>query len=99
MDRHSRTAPEFSRRDNKPILAYAYWSKVAKLSKGEVSVALFDADNRQEDVSPPRKVSLNASPQRFFASWASKDLAPGFYRVDFLWDGTPVWRTYFHVTD
>ncbi len=90
---------EFSRRDNKPILAYAYWSTKAKLSKGDVSVALFDADNRQKDVSPPKKVSLNSSPQRFFASWASKDLAPGFYRVDFLWDGTPVWRTYFHVSD
>lgn len=90
---------EYSTRDDTPVTVYSYWKKKGKLSKGEVSGSIFDASNHQRGSVPAKKISLKDQSERVSFSFAPKQLAAGYYRLDLLWDGTPVWRIYIHITE
>jgi len=90
---------EYSTRDDTPVTVYSYWKKKGKLSKGEVSASIFDASNQQRGSVPAKKISLKDQSERVSFSFAPKQLAAGYYRIDLLWDGTPVWRIYIHITE
>lgn len=89
---------EFSRRDA-TIAVYGYWMKKDKLSKGEVSIVVFDTRNKVQSNIPPLKVTLRDTEQRIVTSWSPQNMPPGDYRVDMNWDGKPVWRTYIRIVD
>jgi hypothetical protein len=90
---------EFSSHEDAPAIVYGYWKKRGKLSKGEVSGAIFDATNRQRGSLPAKKISLKDEGERVSYSFSLKGLPAGYYRIDLLWNGAPAWRTYIHVID
>lgn len=78
---------------------FTLWLKKGKISKGTVSVSVFDALNRVKAPGPGRKLSLGHNPQQVSFSFPRTPLAPGTYRADVHWDGQTVWRTYFRVVE
>lgn len=98
-DRRFREVAEFSSREHSTIAVYTYWIKRAKVSKGEVSAAIFDADNRRVGSIAPKKISLKGTEQRFSFALPVKGIPPGRYRIDTYFDGRPVWRNHVQVTD
>jgi hypothetical protein len=93
-----RDLSDFSTRDTQ-IWVFALFSRKGKLSKGEVSVNVYDPLNRLRVSGPSKKVSLPEQPERISFSFSPASLTPGFYRVDLNWDGRPVWRTFVRITD
>jgi hypothetical protein len=98
-DRRLTENTEFSTRDDAAVHVYTFWVKRSKLSKGALSVRVYDAENRERSSAPPKKVTLRDQEQRFSVSWSPKGMAPGFYRIDVLWDGNPAWRTYIRIVE
>jgi S1-C subfamily serine protease len=94
-----RDRTEFSARDDAQINVYGYWLKKAKLSKGELSGAVFDAENQVRVTIAPKKITLTDQQQRVAFAISPKGLTPGYYRIDVCWDGKPAWRLYVHITD
>jgi hypothetical protein len=93
-----RDVSDFSARDAQ-VWIYAMLAKKSKLSRGEISVAIFDSANRIRVTSPGKKVTLGEPPERFSVSFSPANLQPGVYRVDLNWDGHPAWRTFIRVTE
>ncbi len=91
------TKVEFSRRDSASLLMA--WNPRAK-GKAVVSLKVFDAVGRPVLVGPPAQLKFRAG-QFMQASWNLEvgRLGAGLYRLDMLEGETPVWRTYFRVTD
>ena len=98
-ERSVRDEREFSSRDDIPINVYGYWVKRGKVSKGEISAAIFDASNHQWAAFPPKKITLKDDEQRVAISFSGKGLRAGYYRIDMCWDGQAVWRAYIHITE
>lgn len=90
---------DYSTRDDTPVTVYSYWKKKGKLSKGEISGAIFDASNQPRGSLPAKKISLKEQGERISYAFDPRSLPAGYYRIDLRWDGTPVWRIYIHVTD
>jgi hypothetical protein len=89
---------QFSSQDNE-IGVFTQWIKKGKISKGAVSVVVFDASNHLRATGPAKKVALGREPQQVSFTFPRGPLPPGTYRVDISWDGHPVWRTFFVITD
>jgi len=68
--------------------------------KVETSVELYDMDNRALLRSKPSKIQFDTGKIIAF-DWRLpiKDLAPGLYRVDVLFDGNAAWRGFFRVNE
>ena len=68
--------------------------------KGLSSILIYNLDNRLLGQSAPMKVSLDAGQTKFWnAEFPLANLTPGVYRVDLTFDGNPLWRTYFRITE
>jgi len=93
-----RDVTDFSRRDA-AVWVYALMLRKGKQSKGELALAVFDTDNKQRVTSPPKKISLQDVPERLSMSFPPANLTAGVYRVDLIWNGRPVWRTFIRITD
>ena len=90
---------QFSRK-NSEIIVYTIWEKKEKISKGEVSMIVYDAANRVRSKVKP--ASLRFKPQgkmQFLYKFSPANLEPGLYRIDLFWDGLPIWRAGIAVLD
>jgi hypothetical protein len=92
--------PEFSSRDDAKITVSSVWAKrkTTKQSKGTMSVTLYDVKNEPRG-GTKRQVNLASDDQTFSIAFSPRDMAPGYYRVDTEWNGTPAWRTYVKIID
>jgi len=91
---------DFSKRDAKEILTYSYWRKLDKVSRGELSATISTVSNEVRGTTAPRKITLTSDREtRVVFAWPIASLADGYYRIDLLWDGKPVWRTYVRVIE
>lgn len=90
---------EFSIRDGKDAVVYTFWRKVDKVSKGELSATLSSVANEVRGNMPARKLSLSTTETRVVFGWPVTKMTPGYYRIDMLWDGSVVWRTYIHIIE
>lgn len=91
-------ASEFSRRDRQVSL-YSMWARKGKLSKGEITVIMYDSQNRVRMNIPAKKISLSEMPERFSVGFSPATLDPGVYRIDLDWNGRPAWRTFVRITE
>ena len=91
-------ASEFSKHDRQVSL-YAMWARKGKLSKGEITVVMFDSQNRVRMNVATKKIGLSEIPQRFSIGFSPATLDPGVYRLDMNWDGRPAWRTFIRITE
>jgi hypothetical protein len=75
------------------------WDPKAKL-KSTAMLKLYNNENRLIGATPPVKANL-AKGQVAFTSWnfAIGSLTLGFYRVDVVLGASPVWRTFFRITE
>jgi hypothetical protein len=89
---------EFSRRD-KQVWVISEWLKRGKVSKGLLSAKVYDEHNRVRITAEPKKTSLESTPTRSGFSFAPSALTAGMYRIELMWDGRPVWRTFIRVVD
>jgi S1-C subfamily serine protease len=90
---------QFSRKDP-AIFVFTDWRKSGKKVRGQVSIRVFDAQNRTLFNSAPSRVNLvEITPTRLSISFSPAPLAPGVYRVDVSWDDAPAYRTFFKITD
>jgi hypothetical protein len=89
---------EFSRRD-KQVWVISEWIQRGKISKGLLSGSVWDEQNRLRVKVEPKKTSLSLSPLRTGFGFVPAALEPGIYRVDVIWDGQPVWRTFIRITE
>jgi len=89
---------EFSVRDQQ-IWVYSLWAQKGKLSKGSVTAKFYDEQNHVRVTLTPKKVSLTTTPARFAFSFPTSALKPGASRIDLIWDGRPVWRTFIRLTE
>jgi S1-C subfamily serine protease len=89
---------EFSRRE--PFVnVYSVWQRKAKLSRGQISVSICDAENHVRGTVPPKKITLRDEPTRVSFAFVPASLLPGIYRIDVLWDGRPAWRTFIRISE
>jgi len=89
---------EFTVRDPQ-IWVYSVWAQKGKLSKGLVTAKVYDEQNRVRVTIAPKKVSLSSTLSRLTFSFPAAALKPGASRIDLIWDGRPVWRTFIHLTE
>jgi S1-C subfamily serine protease len=89
---------DFSRRD-KQVWVVSEWQKKGKASKGMLSAKVYDTENRPVVTVEPRKISLDVLPARASFGFAPTQVQPGIYRIDLIWDGQAVWRTFVRITD
>jgi hypothetical protein len=89
---------EYQRRDEQ-LSVLITWHAQSKL-KSSASIKLFDIDNKLISTCQPAKVNLSKG-QVVYSSWnfGVSELSPGFYYVDLVLDSTPIWRTFFRITD
>ncbi len=89
------------RRSDTTIAIFSIWQERMK-RKGpqEVSVKVYDVENRERVNSKPVKLRMAANaPIQITTAFAPSVLAAGLYRVDLLNNGTPVWRTTIVITE
>jgi hypothetical protein len=89
---------QFARREGHAALVLTLEPK--KKRKGTTTLAIYDLDSRLIAQTTPSKSEL-ASGKLMFLTWQLdiSRLAPALYRLDVLIDGSPIWRTFFRVTD
>jgi len=89
---------EYQRRDG-ALNVLVTWDPKAKL-KSTAMLKLYNNENRLIGATPPVKANF-AKGQVAYTSWsfAIGSLTPGFYRVDVVLGTTPVWRTFFRITE
>lgn len=89
---------EFSRRQNE-LSVYLEWYPREKV-KSIAYCRLYDIDNRMLTTSKPAKLNFNAG-RMYINTWTLGigSLPVGIYRVDVVIDASPVWRTYFRITE
>jgi S1-C subfamily serine protease len=90
---------EYSMRGDPQVAVYSNWIKRGKISRGDVTVVVYDADNKARLTTPPKRLNLRDQEQRLSISIAPKQLGVGYYRVDVCWDGKPAWRTYIRIVE
>ncbi|MDP8982368.1 MAG: serine protease, partial [Acidobacteriota bacterium] len=93
-----RDASEFARTEPQ-VFVYSLWSRKGKIGKGMLSAKVYDSGNRLAVEVPPKKISLGEIPIRSAFGFSPATLKGGMYRVDLLWDGKPVWRTFIVITE
>jgi hypothetical protein len=87
---------EFSSQD-KTFVTWINWSPQNRV-RGQGVLRMFDGDNRIVLESKPSKIDLRKG-QLSLSSWQIPvPSAPGYYRVDALIDGTPIWRGFVRIT-
>lgn len=89
------------RRSDSTITVFSIWQQRLK-RKGaqEVSVKVYDVQNRERVTGKPVKLKLTAnSPVQTTVAFSPSALTAGLYRVDLLNNGTPVWRTTIVISD
>ncbi len=92
-------ANEFTRLDRQ-VAIYSFWQRNDGPARGVLSAQIFDSANRVVATLAPTRIDLPSRvPVRQHFSLNPAALKGGFYRVDLLFDGRPVWRTYFRVVD
>lgn len=89
---------EFSSREVKEVTVYSFWRKVGKVSRGELSATISTISNEVRGKIAPKRISLGDRETRAVFGWPIANLPGGDYRIDLLWDGKAVWRTYVRVT-
>lgn len=89
---------EFSRKDKQILIVLNFLPK-QKL-KGALTFRMFDIENRPLGTSKPRKLDLRANEMSYIDFAIPPDkMSPGIYRIDAFLDETPMWRSFFKVTD
>jgi len=90
---------QFSKKDSE-IFVYTSWQAKGKISKGVVSINIYDANNKlRTKVEPQTLKLLPNSLTRFQYSFSPSNIEAGLYRIDLLWDGLPIWRASVSVID
>jgi hypothetical protein len=90
---------EFSPREVKEVTVFSFWRKAGKLSRGELSATMSTVSNEVRARVTPKRISLSDRETRVVFAWPIAGVPAGYYRIDLLWDGKPVWRTYVRVTE
>ena len=93
-----RDASEFGRGETQ-VYVYSLWSRKGKIGRGVLSAKVFDSGNRVVVEVAGKKMSLGEIPVRSAFGFSPAGLRGGTYRVDLLWDGKPVWRTFILITE
>lgn len=93
-----RDVTDFTTRDAQ-IWVFTMWAKKGKISKGEVSAKVYDPSNQVRVTIAPKKIGLQEVQERLAFSFPPTTLKPGIYRIDILWDGQAVWRTFVRIQD
>jgi hypothetical protein len=91
-------ASEFARTEAQ-VYVYSMWSRKGKVGKGVLSAKVFDSGNRLVVEVAGKKISFGEIPVRTAFGFSPGALKGGTYRVDLLWDGRPVWRTFVVITE
>jgi hypothetical protein len=89
---------EFSRHDSQ-VWVLSEWQKQGKATKGLFSAKVYDYQNHVRVLVEPKKLTLSPALTRSVFSFAPAQLEAGVYRIDLVWDGRSVWRTFIRVTD
>ncbi len=90
---------EFSRKDPE-VWVYSLWQRKDKLSKGMVSAEVYDPQNRVRVRVAPKKINIPIdAPLQYGFTFPTASLPAGSYRIDLLFDGQAVWRTFITITD
>ena len=92
------TVSEFSSRDSQ-VWVVSLWRKADKLSKGNVSARVLDAENHPVVTVPPKKLSLSSNSVRFIVGFSPAGLSPGLYRIDLLWEESVAWRGFIRISE
>jgi hypothetical protein len=90
---------DYSVRDDPEFSVYSHWARRGKISRGMLSVEVYDAENRVRFRLPPQRITLRDVETRMSFVLTPRVLGPGYFRVDVLWDGNPAWRTYVRIVD
>ena len=94
-----RDTSEFSRKDA-GVFVHLSFQRRDRQQPGMLSGIVYDIRNRVRITIEPKKVRLSDEVfTRFAFRFPTANLEPGTYRVDALWDGAPVWRTFITITD
>jgi hypothetical protein len=89
---------DFSRKE--AVIIYTNWQQRDDIKAGAVSMKAYDAKNRVRTEAPPQKVNLPLnSLMQSVLRFSAAGLEAGTYRIDVLWNGNPVWRTYIAIKD
>ena len=94
----SQESRDFSVRDSQ-ISVFSLWQRAGKISKGLLSAKVYDVSNRVTHEVPPTKISILDNTQRFSFNLSPVQLQPGTHRIDLLFDGRPVWRTFIRIAE
>lgn len=81
------------------VAVFSLWAKKGKISKGAVSLNVFDTSNKLRVTGKPKKISFARDPQELGFTFSPAPLEPGTYRIDLGCDGSPVWRTFIRITE
>ncbi|MGH9712987.1 MAG: trypsin-like peptidase domain-containing protein [Candidatus Acidiferrales bacterium] len=89
---------EFSRREGQAAVFLNLSPKMKR--KGTSALAVYDLDNKLIGQTGSSKIELQTGKLSFFAGHLDiSNLTPGIYRLDVLISGSPLWRTFFRITD
>jgi hypothetical protein len=104
LDRHNQSLSikdakfEYQRRDGQ-LSVLITWHAQARL-KSSACIKVYDIDNKLVSTCQPAKVSVSKG-QIVYSSWnfGVSQLSPGYYHVDLVLDVSPIWRSFFRITD
>jgi hypothetical protein len=87
-------------RKNSGIIVYTIWQRKEKISKGVVSINIYDAGNRIRSKLQPQTLDLPLEKLiRFQCNLNTNNIEAGLYRIDLLWNGAPIWRAHITITE
>ncbi len=89
---------DFSRRESEIAVLLNWFPK--EKTKSQTSLRVYDLDNRLLVEGKPAKIELTPN-HAMATAWQLPiaNMPPGIYRVDVLLGQSPVWRTFFRITE
>lgn len=91
---------EYSRKDGRLAILLTFTSK--KRQKGAAGIVIYDLDNHLVARTLPSKLQLQAGGTMYWSdqlNLSNANLPSAIYRLDVVLDGSPIWRTFFQITD
>ena len=80
-------------------MVYSFWRKVGKTSRGDLTAIFSSVTNQLLGDMPAKRVNLGPAETRVVFGWPVAKIPVGYYRIDVLFDGAIVWRTYVRVVE
>jgi Trypsin-like peptidase domain len=87
-------------RKGETVAIYSHWQRREDIRQGNVSLRIYDANNKLRSQGKPQPLKLPAKEiVRYLSSFPAGSLDAGVYRIDVFWEDLPVWRTFIAVTN